>query len=170
MLHSQTKDKQRKHFCTYCLHGFIRKDLLDQHKPLCEKHGAQCTALPRGKDKFMTFKNWGKMLKAPFVIYADFECTLSPLQNRKNKSHLHESCGYSYLVASTLDEEQREVVCYGGDNVVEHFFDDMIKESDYLLEHLKTKIQMIFTGEDEQVHRATNTCSFVKNICHPMTK
>ena len=121
MLHSQTKYEGRKFFCTYCLHGFIRKDLLDTHKPLCEKHGAQCTELPSGKDKFMTFKNWGKMLKVPFVIYADFECILSPLQNGKNKTHLHEPCGYSYLVVSALHEAQRDVVCYRGDNVVEHF-------------------------------------------------
>ena len=97
----------------------MRKDLLDQHKALCEKCGAQCTELPSGKDKFMTFKNWGKMLKVPFVIYADFECILSPLQNGKN--NFHEPCGYSYLVVSALDEAQREVVCYRGDSVVEHF-------------------------------------------------
>ena len=141
-----------------------------EHKPLCEKHGAQCTELPSGKDKFMTFKNWGKMLKVHFVIYADFECILSPLSNGKNKSHLHEPCGYSYLVVSALDEAQREVVYYRGDNVVEHFFDDMIKESDYLLECLKTNIPMIFTEEDEQVHRATNACFISQEICHPMTK
>ena len=158
MLYSQTKNYGTQFFCTFCFHGFIRKDLLDQHKPLCEKYGAQCTELPSGKDKIMTFKNWGEMLKVPFVIYAEFECILSPLQNGKNKTHLHEPCGYSYLVVSALDEEQREVVCYRGDNVVEHFFDDMIKESDYLLERLKTNIPMIFTDEDEQVHRATNTC------------
>ena len=96
------------------------------------------------------------MLKLPFVIYADFECILPPLQNGKNKTHHHEPCGYSYLVVSALDEAQREVVCYRGDNVVEHFFDDIIKESDYLLEHLKTNIPVIFTEEDEQVHTATN--------------
>ena len=71
----------------------MRKDLLDKHKPLCEKHGAQCTELPSGKDKIMTFNNWGKMLKVPLVIYADFECILPPLQNRKNKTHLHEPSG-----------------------------------------------------------------------------
>ena len=88
MLHSKTKHHGRKFFCTYCLHGFIRKDLLDQHKQLCEKYCAQCTELPSGKDKIMTFKNSGKMPKVPFVIYADFECILSPLQNEKNKTHL----------------------------------------------------------------------------------
>ena len=85
MIYSQTKHHRRKFFCTYCLHGFIRKDLLDQQKPQCERYDAQCTELPSGKDKFMTFKNWGKMLKAPFVIYANFECILSPLQNGKKQ-------------------------------------------------------------------------------------
>ena len=76
---------------------------------------------------------------------------------RKIKTHLHEPYGYSYLVVSALDEAQREVVCYRENNVVEHFFDDMIKESEYSLEHLKTNIPMILTEEDEQVHRIPNT-------------
>ena len=109
MLHSQIEHNGRKFFCTYRLHGFIRKDLLGQHKPLCETHGAQCTELPSGKGKIMTFKNWRKMLKVLFVIYADFECILSPLQNGKNKSNLHEPCGYSYLVVSALDEAQEKL-------------------------------------------------------------
>ena len=85
------------------------------------------------------------MLKVPFVIHADFECILSPLQNEKNKTHLHEPCGYSYFVVSALDEAQGEVVCYRGDNMVEYFFDDMIKESEHLVECMKTNIRMIFT-------------------------
>ena len=110
------------------------------------------------------------MLKVPFVIYADFECILSPLSNGKNKSHLHEPCGYSYLVVSALEGAQREVVCYRGDNMVEHFFNDMIKESDYLLEHLKTNIPMIFTEEDEQVHGATNACFICQEHMSPNDK
>ena len=65
MLHSQTNYQHKTFYCTYCLHGFIRKDLLDQHKPLCEKHGAQCTELPSGKDKIMSFKNWGGNAEGP---------------------------------------------------------------------------------------------------------
>ena len=39
----------------------------------------QRTVLPSEKDRFMKFTQWGKKLKVPFVIYADFECILSPL-------------------------------------------------------------------------------------------
>ena len=54
--------------------------------------------------------------------------------------------------------------------MVEHFFDDMIKESDYLLEHLKTNIPVIFTEEDEQVHRATNACFICQEHMPPNDK
>ena len=38
MLYSQTKHKAQQYFCTYCLHGFTREDLLIAHKQLCETH------------------------------------------------------------------------------------------------------------------------------------
>ena len=46
----------------------------------------------------------------------------------------------------------------------------MIKESDYLLECLKTNIPMIFTEEDEQVHGATNTCFICQEHMSPNDK
>ena len=87
MLYSQTKHKRQQYFCTYCLHGFIREDLLIAHKPLCKTHGPQHTVLPSEKERFMKFTQWGKKLKVPFVIYADFECILSPLPKEGGKTH-----------------------------------------------------------------------------------
>ena len=45
MLYSQTKHKAQQYFCTCCLHGFIREDLIIAHNPLCETHGPQHTEL-----------------------------------------------------------------------------------------------------------------------------
>ena len=59
----------------------------------------------------MKFAQWGKKLKVPFVIYADFECILSPLPKEGGKIHMHKPCGYSYLIVSAVDEEQHEIVC-----------------------------------------------------------
>ena len=160
MLHSQTKHDGKKFFCIYCLHGFMREDLI-AHKPLCETHGPQHTVLPGEKDRFMKFTQWGKKLKIPFVIYADFECISSPLPKEGGKTHIHNPCGYSYLIVSTVDEEQPEIVCYrgkDGENVVEHFFDSVLKESEHLVQHLKTNIPMNFTQEDEIVHNQTTQC------------
>ena len=41
----------------------------------------KCTVLPGEKDKLMKFTQWGKKLKVPFVIYADF--AFYPLYQKK---------------------------------------------------------------------------------------
>jgi hypothetical protein len=60
-------------YCRYCLHGFIRDDLLQEHEPHCCQHGAQRIELPNEDNASLYFKDYHKQLKVPFVIYADFE-------------------------------------------------------------------------------------------------
>ena len=103
----------------------------------------------------------GKKLKVPFVIYADFECILSPLPKEGGKTHIHKPCGYSYLIVSNVDEEQPEIVYYrgkDGENVVEHFFDSVLQESEHFVQHLKINVPMNFTQQDEIVHNQTTQC------------
>ena len=154
------KNKHRKYFCTYCLHGFTREDLLMKHQPACQSHGLQAVHLPSEKERWMKFKNFGKSLKAPFVIYADFECILEPVQEGGGKKNKHTPCGYSYLVVSAVDEyeKQPEVVTYSGENVMQHFFEDMIGETEHLLKRLKKKIPMNWRPEDQQKFEETEDC------------
>ena len=66
-----------------------------------------------------------------------------PLYQKNVEKHLHKPCGYSYLIVSAVDEEQPEIVCYrgkDGENVVEHFFDSVLKGSEHLVQHLKTNV------------------------------
>lgn len=37
LLSSLTKHDDKRCYCSYCLHGFMRSDLLEQHKPYCSK-------------------------------------------------------------------------------------------------------------------------------------
>ena len=64
-------------FCPYCCYGFCTtrngKTNLAEHKVHCRPHGAQRTKyLPEGEN-IIQFKEFEKMQKAPFAIYADFE-------------------------------------------------------------------------------------------------
>ena len=66
---------------------------------------------------------------------------------------------------SAVDEEQPEIVCYrgkDGENVVEHFFDSVLKESEHLVKHLKTNVPMNFTQEDEIVHKLLSVIFVVR--------
>jgi hypothetical protein len=75
---------ETKYFCKKCLHGFTTEALL-------EKHGSDCIEdvkiiLPTEEDKLLEFKNIGKQMKVPFIIYADFEALNSPIDSVNNKS------------------------------------------------------------------------------------
>ena len=157
MLFTQSNHHSKKFFCTHCLHAFSREDLLEDHKPYCQTHGIQHTKLPSENGKYMQFKNIAKMLQAPFVIYADFECLLKPT-GLEGKKHHHEPCGYSYMIASTLPEHQYESVTYSGPNVLEHFFQEVMADGDYLYGVLKNKKPMKLSAEDLRYHSNTTIC------------
>ncbi len=73
LLYNQNRRKARMYYCRYCLHGFIREDLLQDHQPNCSQHGPQRIQLPDEENASLYFKDYYKQLKVPFAIYADFE-------------------------------------------------------------------------------------------------
>ena len=77
-MYDQNRHNDSKHFCERCLHGYSRKELLERHKQECKgllKTATRTEMLKEGENK-MAFKNHYKQMKAPYVIYADFECIL----------------------------------------------------------------------------------------------
>ena len=54
----------------------------------------------------MSFTNFHKQMKAPYVVYADFECMLRKISGCESdykrsftvKTEKHEPCGFSYMV------------------------------------------------------------------------
>ena len=71
---NNTKNKNKKYFCKYCLQCFSSERVLVEHKNTCMKiNGKQCVKLRSGSIKF---KNHFKQLAVSFRIYADFESIL----------------------------------------------------------------------------------------------
>ena len=106
--------------------------------------------------------NIKKMLKVPYVIYADFECILEPSTEKKT-IHKHKACGYSYLVVSSVDHEKRKAVVYRGEGAVEHFLKNITSEIDHLMKHIKkTNIPIIMTKEDEISFQEATKCFICK--------
>ena len=68
---NETKYKNKRHFCRYCLQCFSSEKILIKHKGTCFKiNGKQSIKLKSGSNKF---KNHFEQLAVPFKIYADFE-------------------------------------------------------------------------------------------------
>ena len=73
-MYNQTKHKERKHFCMYCLQCFSSERVLNNHKDICiQVNGEQAIKMPDKDNNILKFNNFHKQQPVPFVIYADFE-------------------------------------------------------------------------------------------------
>ena len=73
-MYNQSKHKERKHFCMYCLQCFSSERVLVKHANNCLTiNGAQAINMPKQGENIPKFNNFHKQLPVPFVTYADFE-------------------------------------------------------------------------------------------------
>ena len=71
-MYNQSKHKERKHFCMYCLQCFSSERVLANHVNNCLTiNGAQAINMPEQSENILKFNNFHKQLPVPFVIYAD---------------------------------------------------------------------------------------------------
>ncbi|CAC5416577.1 unnamed protein product [Mytilus coruscus] len=105
-------------------------------------------------------------MKVPFVIYADFEAlackldTCSPNPNTASTTHhtKFEACGYAYQVVCTNANYSKAPVIYRGKNVVEHFFESMFQEEDYIGNILADAEPLIMSTNTEKKFKDATNC------------
>ena len=137
-MYNQTKHKEKKHFCMFCLQCFSSERILANHVNNCLTiNGAQAIDMPKHGENILKFINFHKQLPVPFVIYADFEAITKKVQsckqseemeNEKNKRsyteayQTHEDCGYGYKLVCCYDDKYSKDICiYRGENAVYKF-------------------------------------------------
>eukprot|EP01050_Picozoa_sp_SAG11_P017090 SAG11_NODE_2418_length_3381_cov_136.529555_3_plen_451_part_01 len=77
----KTHGKRKTHYCDHCLQGFTNQEALGTHLTMgCASITTCKPCMPRKDEAFVQFKNAHKKIKAPYVIYADFECLTEPIQ------------------------------------------------------------------------------------------
>ena len=157
---------EHQHFyCFNCLHAFTRQNLLDSHTEMCYNQKPQKVEFPK-KVTSIKFNNDQKQLKAPFVIYADFECYTEKVATCPNNPAFtnttpyqrHTPSGFSYMVVSSCPEYSRAPVVYRGDNVTDKFMECLMREEQRITWILKHPRPMQMTVDDQQDFRAAHTC------------
>ena len=105
------------------------------------------------------------MTRVPFVIYADFECyakkvdTCFPDPNQSSTTHTtkFEACGYSYVIVCSNEKYSKPPIVYRGDDAVQHLFESIMNEENYIQSKLGEIEPLIMSEETEgQFQRATN--------------
>ena len=151
LLFDQTKNSNTKHYCMMCLTGFSRADLLENHKKNCNGVNGRPTRIEMPEDgkNTLSFQNFLKQMKVPYVIYADFGalvrkipgCEMGPESKKKSyteKTEWHEACGYSYMVVRN-DGEILGSKVYRGENAVGKFLSDILQEEVKIRDSLAEK-------------------------------
>ena len=168
-IYNQSKHKERKHFCMYCLQCFSSERVLGNHVNNCLTiNGAQAINMPKQGENILKFNNFHKQPPVPFVIYADFEAITKKVQGceqneemKKDKNRrsyteayqTHEDCGYGYKVVCCYDDKySKQTRIYRGENVVNKFMEKMHEEVEYCKAVIKKHFNkpLVMTEVDEQ--------------------
>ena len=183
LLYHLNKHKARMFYCHYCLHGFIRQDLLDDHLPHCQIHGPQKIKFPDEDHATLKFKDYHKKLKVPFAIYADFESFTTkidsapqdPMKSSTEKYQHHQTCSFSYMVVCEAEQHSKPPVIYRGPNAVDKFLESVKEKEKRIQEILDHVVPMNISNEEESKFQQALICHIfdeplgtdrVRDHCH----
>ena len=90
-------DKVAYHFCINCLNGFRTEPARDKHYEYCSSNGHVKVKMP----KWLKFHDGQSQFKVPFMLYADFESILKPVDERY-RGGADNNCNLKYKILDNI--------------------------------------------------------------------
>ena len=87
-----SKHNPSQHFCNNCLQGFSEQRSRDEHYAYCRSNESVRIEMPT-KRPIVDYSNGQHQFKVPFVMYADFESILEPIQEAINNPNVSSTRG-----------------------------------------------------------------------------
>ena len=170
---SQTnKHKGIKYVCKYCCNSFPTEVSLEKHIEYCSRQKAVKVIMPE-KGTMLSFKNYQRKMRVPFVVYADFEAftegisTCSPNDDKSytNQYQKHKPCSFSYYIKCFNGELfppqlRHYTIKERGENVGKVFVENLESDIREIYRKFKFKKNMIQLTEEESNDYLTAT------VCH----
>ena len=176
-MYNQSKHKEKKHFCMFCLQCFSSESILVKHANNCLMiNGKQAINMPKQGDNILKFNNFHKQLPVPFVIYADFEAITKKVQDCKQNKEMekdkdkrsyteayktHKDCGYGYKVVCCYKKKySKPIQMYQGENAIYKFMERMLEEVEYSKSVVKKCFNkpLVITEDDELCFKLIDKC------------
>ena len=76
------KTQHAYRYCMNCLNGFRTGSARDKHYEYCSSNSHVKVNMPNEKEKWLKFHDGQYQFKIPFMLYADFESILKPVDDR----------------------------------------------------------------------------------------
>ena len=131
-----SRHKESQHFCINCLQGFAERRSRDEHYAYCRSNESVRIEMPT-KRPIVEYSNGQHQFKVPFIMYADFESILEPIQRACNNPNISSTrgvnvhtpsgwCLYSKFAYGDIDNP---LTRYRGSDCVEKFCEHIISEA-----------------------------------------
>ena len=157
-----SKHRTRRFYCLRCLNSFYTAESLQKHELYCSNHDVVKIELPNEENNTLSFNNYNKSMRVPFVVYADFEAFTQKLDDDKprdnNSSYTaqyekHSPSGFCYYIKCSFDESYDQKVMYtkrSEDEDVSQIFVERLEYDIRRLYHRYYKFpkKMFLTEED----------------------
>ena len=136
LLSSQvTNGKRKEHFCLRCFNPFWCQEALDKHKEYCNEYEAVKIEPPK-KGMTLEFKNYHRLEKVPFLVYADIKsfikpldtCDLNPEGSYTKQYQKHKPSSFCYYIKCFDNKVYKpKLVSYTGEDAGQKFV-EMLEE------------------------------------------
>ena len=157
-----------------CLNPFHSQESLDKHLEYCSTHEAVKTEMP-GEGTTLSFKNYNRSMRVPFIVYADFESFIKPIdtcgpnpENSYTKQYQkHTPSSFCYYIKCFDDEVYyQNPVTYtastDNEDVAQIFVNMLEEDVKSIYNRFSTPKEMIFGAKEREEFDEATECW----ICH----
>ena len=104
---------------------------------VCDDHDYCYVEMPDEFSKISKRNHREKSLKAPAIIYADWECLLEKSYTEKKTNHTLSGC--SMFASCSFDPRKNKLDCYKGEDCVERFCKDLREHTTEIINYDKRR-------------------------------
>ena len=181
------KSHNSMHYCRRCLNGYRRIEALNKHTEYCSQNTAQKVEVPE-PGTTLSFKNYNRSMRVPFIIYGDFESFIKPIDTCQpdprvsytHKYQKHTPSSFCYYVKcfdnSVYHQDPVTFTAETEDDDVGQIFVDSLEETTRkIYNQFKFPKNMIFTPDDRKIFNSCTNCHIcgetlgkdrVRDHCH----
>ncbi|XP_065645294.1 uncharacterized protein LOC136075785 [Hydra vulgaris] len=188
LLSTQTSKRNgATHYCRNCLLGYSSEEYLSKHKLYCDAHDSVRIELPK-PGTTMYFKQHYKSMRVPFVIYADFESFIKPINTctpnpndsytKQYQKHIPSSFCY-YIKCYNQSIYKDRLVTYTAnsedEDIAQIFIDYLQEDIIKICNEVDFNKPMIFRSKNKKAFKAAINCHIceeylgedrVRDHCH----
>ena len=168
---ANNRHKESQYFCDYCLNGFKTQESGDAHYEYCTHNETVKIEMP-SKNTTVKYSNGQHQFKVPFIMYADFESILEPIQGARNDPNTPSTRGVNSHVPSgwclhtkfAYGEVKSPTSQYRGPDRVESFCKHIISEARRLYNSFPEVPMLPLTKTQSKSHNSATKCHMFQRI------